>query len=99
MGIRVTSETDPPLKSGAAPAQRAGTESLLMMDDVTRFSVAVSILAVEIVNTLVSGPSGPHNAEIRPDYGYASSGPLRPRTMAFTALPVGGAYQGEGMDW
>ncbi len=49
--------------------------------------------------TLVSGPDGPRNAEIRPDCGSALSGPLRPRTEAPESLQAGMAYQGEGMDW
>ncbi len=32
------SSPSPPLKSAAAPAQRAGVESLLMLDDVTKLS-------------------------------------------------------------
>lgn len=42
------SSLSPPLKSAAAPAQRAGTESLLMMDDVTKLlSGVMSRLALQ----------------------------------------------------
>jgi len=57
--ISETSQPSPPLISEAAPAQRAGTTSLLMMDVVTSRFIADRNVAVASAYTPVSGPHGP----------------------------------------
>lgn len=86
------------LKSAAAPALRAGTESLLIMNVVTNIPAAVTLLAGRIEYTLVSGPHGPLTRRYAPTAGKPLSGPLRPRTEALSWLKAGMALQGEGMD-
>ena len=56
--------------------------------------IAVSLLAGSIEYTLVSGPDGPLTRRYAPTSGKPSSGPLRPRTEAFSSLTGHMASQG-----
>ncbi len=59
--VQRRTETTKPLlitEKRRRPAQRAGTESLLIMNVVTKKFIAVSLLAGSPQYTLVSGPHG-----------------------------------------
>lgn len=53
------------------PRPKAGNSSGFKMGVVTNNRVAAGNVAISLTYTLVSGPYGPHNAEIRPGCGYA----------------------------
>lgn len=70
------------------PGQRPGTASLLMMDDVIKFSSLQEVSLTVHQSTLVSALKGA-NAEIRPGCGYALPRPLRPRAEALNSFKLG----------
>lgn len=88
--------TSLPTAKPPPPRPKAGNSSGFKMGVVTNNRVAAGSLAGTFDYTLVSGPNGPHNAEIRPACGKALSGPLRPRNETPALLLAGLALQGGG---
>ncbi len=76
-----TTNSSPSTAKPPPPRPKAGNSSGFKMGVVTNNRVAAGSLAGTFDYTLVSGPNGPHNAEIRPACGKALSGPLRQRNL------------------
>ncbi len=66
------------------PRPKGGNNIAFNYECCNYITIAASLLAGSIENTLVSGPDGPLTRRYAPTSGKPSSGPLRPRTEALS---------------
>ena len=88
----------PPLitEKRGRPRPKGGNNIAFNYECCNYIVIAVSLLAGRTEYTLVSGPHGPLTRRYAPTSGKPLSGPLRPRTEAFSWLKAGIVWQGWG---